>query len=96
MKEFAGFILGLVLSLFVSALVFAQMPGAAPDADTLQARANVLQAERDQLEQNLSALLVQLNKTAKSLQDCQAKAAPADPKAASTAPLPSPEDPATK
>ncbi len=93
MFKYAAMTIGLLLT---PTLAFAQMPGASPDADTMQARANVLQAERDQLEQNLSALLVQLNKTAKSLQECQAKAAPADPKAASTVPLPSPEDPATK
>ena len=74
-------------------MALAQAIPAPADPDTLQAKINVLNAERDQLEQNLSALLVQLNKTGKDLSDCKAKlpkeAQPSAPGAASTAPAPS-------
>lgn len=68
-----------------------------PDPDALQARVNVLMSERDQLESNLSTILVQLNTTTKTLQKansdlsaCQAKL----PKEA--APSTEGQEPATK
>jgi len=67
------------LLVFMPSLALGQAIPAPPDADTLQARINVYQAERDQLEQNLASLLVQLNKAGKDLTACQAKLPTAAP-----------------